>query len=287
MRLHNRTGTVSVGPEPATPKSRWARVTQVVYLLLLLAFLAYLLQLGWRYATRLDLEGQIQVQTWVLGAPQAGQVTPQVFRGQAIRRGEVLARIDPQLICEERLLEDRRLEQVPHDLRLAKAEGELLGDNASRFGVESLFTHLLERDIGLVPWSVFQRFVHIEQSRISRFGKTRSTLLLLSIDNMEQIHAQLGARAVDLFEALSSVMAGVLRDTDVATSREERFYLFLLSETDIESAEVPRERLLKRLTEVMTANLPTAPALDSQLLEVTGDIDLEAQLQGMASRVRD
>ncbi|TCO76293.1 hypothetical protein [Chromatocurvus halotolerans] len=162
-----------------------------------------------------------------------------------------------------------------------------LGDNAARFGVESLFTHLLERDIGLVPWSVFQRFVHIEQSRIKRFGKTRSTLLFLSIDNMEQIYAQLGARAVELFEALSSVMAGIVRDTDVVTSREERFYLFLLAETGLENAEVPRERLISRLTEVMSANLSANPRLESHLLELTEDVDLEAQLQSMASRPRD
>lgn len=159
-----------------------------------------------------------------------------------------------------------------------------LGDNAARFGVESLFTHLLERDVGLVPWSVFQRFFQIEQSRIQRFGRLHSTLLLLSIDNTEQLYAQLGARAVELFEALSAAMAGIVRDTDVVTSREERFYLFFLADTDVENAEVPRERLINRLNEVMSANLPSAPELDSRLLAVTEELDIEAELQRMASR---
>ncbi|TCO76292.1 HlyD family efflux transporter periplasmic adaptor subunit [Chromatocurvus halotolerans] len=152
MRLHNRTSTVSIGPEPVATKSRGAQFTQFLYLAILVAFLAYLLQLGWRYATRLELTGQVMVETRVLGAPLSGQVTPKVMRAQTVRQGDILALIDPQLACEERLLEDRRLEQVRHDLRLAKAENRLLDERLQRLQQQS-------------PASTVQRALELDNSR--------------------------------------------------------------------------------------------------------------------------
>lgn len=152
MRLHNRTSTVSVGPAPEAPKSRAAKVTQIVYLAVLVAFIAYIVQLGWRYATRLELDGQVMVQTRVLSAPQAGQVTPRVERGELVEQGDTLALIDPQLPCEERVLEDRRLFQVRHALRLARAEEDLVEQRLQRLQDAS-------------PASTVQRALELDNSR--------------------------------------------------------------------------------------------------------------------------
>lgn len=162
-----------------------------------------------------------------------------------------------------------------------------LGENAAHFGVESLFSHLLERDVGLVPWSVFQRLVSLEQARIERYGKSASTLMLLGIRDMEAVYRQLGARARGVFQQLSDVLGAVLRDTDVATSREGSFYLFLLTETELASAERPRQRLLQRLEDVLSANLEEVPSLELRLRAVDASLDLDAQLQALVEPDRD
>lgn len=163
MRLHNRTSTVSVGPPPEPPKSRAAKLTQFVYIAVLVGFVAYLLYLGWRYAFRLELDGQVMVGTRVLSAPQAGQVAPQVERDQVVEPGDTLALIDPQRVCEERVQEDRRLVQTRHELRLAQAEEALVEQRLQRLREDS-------------PASTVQRALELDGSRGDRLVEWRERL---------------------------------------------------------------------------------------------------------------
>lgn len=133
MRLHNRRrATLALGPDPEPPRSPFAALTQVLYLLLLAALVGYIAWLSWGYATRLEMRGQVNVQTRVLGAPRGGQVSLRVARGDRVDGGDALAVIDPQLDCAPSLLEDRRLEELRHRLRVARAREEQLAQRLQR-----------------------------------------------------------------------------------------------------------------------------------------------------------
>lgn len=156
-----------------------------------------------------------------------------------------------------------------------------IGVNGAKFGIASLFTNILERDVGLLPWNVFERLVSLEASRIARSGRFSSSLLLLRFDGMQRVHLELGERAKQIFEAMSDELSNVLRNTDVVSTRNDSLYTVLLTETSLSDAERPQQRIVESIGSILAANLAEPPHLSVRLVALNDEVDLSNEMSAM------
>jgi len=127
MKLRNRSSAVAGGSEGRAPPARASRITQLIYLLALGILLFYIGRLVYEYFRYIDARGQVIVEEISLASPVSGEVEQLgAGAGETVGAGQLLARIDPEMVCGQDPALDPRLERVAHDLRLAAGTFELL-----------------------------------------------------------------------------------------------------------------------------------------------------------------
>jgi len=164
--------------------------------------------------------------------------------------------------------------QRRRDIKRYRVTG--IGENAARYGMENLFTRVLERDVGLVPWPVFERFAAVEQARVERYDRARSALLCLRLQDIDTLYERIGARSGEVFQALGAVFRSVLRRSDVIAARNTSLFVILLTETDQQQAGIARERLLAGIADLLESNLQYRPSIDTRIAPVAADTDAAA-----------
>ena len=125
----------------------------------------------------------------------------------------------------------------------------------------------------LLNSSAFRQFLDIEQSRIERYQRSESSILLLEIADLETIYLRVGSRAPELFNELAGVFKQVLRRSDAITSSNDGFFAALLTETSEENASRAVERLDQGLNDLFIANMDHTPHIRSSITPVHKDLD--------------
>ncbi|MGR8921054.1 MAG: TackOD1 domain-containing metal-binding protein [Gammaproteobacteria bacterium] len=154
-----------------------------------------------------------------------------------------------------------------------------LGTNAAIFGFNSLFQNLLESEVRLLPYDVFEHFVQVEEARIKRYRVSRSCVLVLDIEDLEDIYLSVGARAGEVFGELSQVFKAVLRESDIVSSRSESVFLALLTETAPEHAERARERLETGIRDLLRSNLDRDPKFRCAIFSIEPGLVLAERIE--------
>lgn len=150
-----------------------------------------------------------------------------------------------------------------------------IGKNTAMYGLDTLFSSLLESELNLQGYDTFGAFFRVERARIARYHKSASSLLMMSLADLDQVYLEAGARAKEIFGELGQLFRAVLRDSDVLTARTESVFVILLTETDVVAAERALERLRERLTGLLEVNLGRDPNIQAQLLAVEEGLDLD------------
>lgn len=133
-------------------------------------------------------------------------------------------------------------------LRPIKAyELSSLGQNAALYGIDSLFSQLLEDQLTVVEFTTFKHFLKLEQLRTMRYKKTESTLAVIKLIGVEETYLALGNKANDYITELANLFVTTFRETDVLSVRNETLFCALLTDTDLSGAK----RALQRVEEVM------------------------------------
>lgn len=162
-----------------------------------------------------------------------------------------------------------------------------LGQHAAKFGLDSLFGHVLEQQIPLMPYPSFQKYVKVEAARIERYKKTESTLLLIYLKGLETIYIRMGSRADEMFREISTIIQSVLRTSDIISAKDEAMFAIMLTDTDEDQAKRAVERLDEGLRELATNNLDGTIQLISSLHPVKPKSDPSAQFESMLRKSLD
>ena len=154
-----------------------------------------------------------------------------------------------------------------------------IGNNAAQYGMESLFSNIMETEMKLIPLNSFNDFYRIEAARIKRYKKSVSSLVLLSFDNLEELYIKLGNQAQYIFVELSTVLKSVLRSSDLITARNESIFIIIMTETDSKSAERAIERLQEGISKLFENNLAYTPTLVTKTQEIGPESNPEELLE--------
>lgn len=154
-----------------------------------------------------------------------------------------------------------------------------IGQNAASYGMEALFTKILDSELQLHSFDAFKDFYHIEAARIRRYKKSDSSLVMIALRDIDKLYVRLGGRATEVFGELSTVFRTVLRQSDVITARNESIFFVIMTETSATHAERAVERLREGITGLLANNLDFAPEMSSLIKTVSTDMDLDQTLE--------
>ncbi len=151
-----------------------------------------------------------------------------------------------------------------------------IGRNAAIYGLDNLFTQLLENEITLQPFPVFRQFLQVEVARIKRYALSASSLLFIDLEDLDKLYLSVGRRAGEVFGELGALFRAVLRDSDVISSRSESVFVILLTETSDSAAQIALQRLTQGIRDLLTANLEYDPKIRHRIVGVDAMLDLDA-----------
>jgi len=159
-----------------------------------------------------------------------------------------------------------------------------IGKNAAIYGLDTLFTRIMESKLRLTPMPVFKEFYAIEASRIQRYKVSTSSLTLIHIANMSSVYIRMAHRAKELFEELSVIFRTTLRTCDVMTALNESTFFVIMTETAPQHAERAIERLNERITALLGNNLDFIPEIQSEIFKIDENIELDDTLEAFQEK---
>lgn len=154
-----------------------------------------------------------------------------------------------------------------------------LGQNAAMYGMEALFSSILDSKLRLHSLDDFKRFFDIEDARIQRYKVSSSSLVMIRLKELDTLYIRLGHRAKDVFTELSAVFRAVLRRSDVITARNETIFFVIMTETSAENAARAVERLEEGITALLKNNLEFTPEVIADIKPIVGGMDINATLE--------
>lgn len=149
-----------------------------------------------------------------------------------------------------------------------------IGNNAANYGMEALFIRFLKTEIQIQSFETFTAILQMERARIERYKEPPSTLVLIQLRDVAQLHAKFGRRAREIFAELSAAFKTMLRDSDVITARNESIFLVIMTQTNEQNARHAAGRLQRSIAELLKNNLQ----FESEMFVEVRGIDKETNL---------
>lgn len=154
-----------------------------------------------------------------------------------------------------------------------------IGQNAAIFGLESLFTDILQNKLKLFSPVAFTDFLQIETARIVRYKISNSSLLIMQFPDIEKLQIRLGRRAEEVFIELSAIFKSTLRQSDVISARNESVFFMVLTETALPEAKLVAQRLTDAITQLFKSNLDYSPAIATALKPINKELKVDTLLE--------
>jgi GGDEF domain-containing protein len=145
-----------------------------------------------------------------------------------------------------------------------------LGESAAMYGLDALFTSILQSDLSLCGNREFKRFLTVEKARLARQSTAATSIAVLNFVALNHILSTLGKRSEQIFKELSAVIKAVLRESDVISAFNESLFIVLLTGTSSRDGL----RAMQRLREAIQGVTTTAFAgndgiqIDTQVFDV-------------------
>ena len=154
-----------------------------------------------------------------------------------------------------------------------------IGQNAADYGLEALFTNILDAELNLFSEQAFQDFFHVETARIARYKLSTSSLVMIRFHDLDKLYIKLGAKAREVFYELSMIFKTVLRQSDVITARNETIFFVIMTETSAEHATRAVERLQGGVQALFESNLDFKPEMSVKIEGMYAELDIDATLE--------
>jgi len=152
-----------------------------------------------------------------------------------------------------------------------------IGSNAAIYGMDSLFSKILQPKFNLFSTKDFRQLLLIEKERIGRYKISTSSLVFIQFD-IEKIYISLGANAHELFTELSEIFKSILRSSDVISSQNESLFILLLVETSTQQATVALSRFEQGIGDLLTHNLGYQLDFLSHIEQVSQETELDQSI---------
>ena len=75
-----------------------------------------------------------------------------------------------------------------------------IGMNAAEFGLEALFTSILDTELRLYSATAFSDFFNVEKARIRRYKKSTSSLTMIHFQDLDDLYIRLGKPKIALIQ---------------------------------------------------------------------------------------
>lgn len=154
-----------------------------------------------------------------------------------------------------------------------------IGQNAADYGLDTLFSNILDSELNLFSESAFRDFFRIEKSRIQRYKKSDSSLVIIRFDDLDKLYIKLGSRAREVFHELSIIFKSVLRISDVISAKNETIFFIIMTETTSEYAKRAVERLEQGIFELFKNNLNFNPKTSAKIHSITPELEPDIALE--------
>lgn len=156
-----------------------------------------------------------------------------------------------------------------------------LGQNAARYGMDSLLKTILESNLESIAHDVFEKYLQLEAERITRYKISQSSLIILRLGGIERVYQRLGSRATEVFAEISDALREQLRSSDVFSVRDENIFLILMTETSPEKADVAISRLEERIVSLLNTNLNMECNVRKRVQAVTAGINVSQSIEDL------
>lgn len=159
-----------------------------------------------------------------------------------------------------------------------------LGENSALFGPEQLYHNILGKELNVLEYDVFQKFVDIETARIERYKVSTSSILLVEIRGFADAMAALGQRSTELYKELAHIFSAALRTSDVISTRGQSVFIMLLVETGSEPSEIALRRVTQPIEDLFRDSVSLSADIVSRILPVNNELDLNQVVESFLSR---
>jgi len=159
-----------------------------------------------------------------------------------------------------------------------------IGQNAAIFGLETLFSNILQNKLQLFSPVAFSGFLEIEIARIVRYKVSNSSFLIMQFPDLETLQIRLGRRAEEVFIELSAIFKSTLRQSDVISARNESIFFMVLTETGLPEAQLVAQRLESAITQLFENNLDYSPIISTALKQIDQGLQVETMLEGFLEK---
>lgn len=154
-----------------------------------------------------------------------------------------------------------------------------IGQNAADYGLDALFTNILEHELNLFSEHAFRDFFYIEISRIERYKLSTSSLVMIRFHDLDKLYIKLASKAREVFYELSTIFKSVLRQSDVITAKNETIFFVIMTETSATHAEKAATRLQQGVRALFENNLDFNPEMSIKIKELTAKLDIDSTLE--------
>ncbi len=158
-----------------------------------------------------------------------------------------------------------------------------IGMNAAVFGLDALFTQILQTDLQLYSHQELKHYIKLEQARIERYKKSVSTLGCIYLRNLDQLYNQLGKKTEQLFKELSAVFKSVFRESDMISARNESVFAVVMTETDLNGSHLAMQRLEQAISNLFDDSLDYRIEIKTGFFDISEVHDLELVLERFMS----
>lgn len=111
-----------------------------------------------------------------------------------------------------------------------------IGQTAAYYGLDVLFTNILENEMQLYSANAFRNFYCVEAARMARYKISESSLAMINFVGLDNLYINLGRKAAQIFVELSAIFKAVFRESDVITAHNESIFFVLMTETSFDNA---------------------------------------------------
>ncbi len=158
-----------------------------------------------------------------------------------------------------------------------------LGEASALSGIVYSLQEELRENIEVVSMDKFNVVLNLEIERVRRYKKSLSTIVRLVFDNYADLLTQLGSASTALSRQIVAEIADFVRTTDLVAFIDDRTLLFLLTETSVSNAKIAMDRLMKRITALITENLSVGLKLSYKSLALDGTRPYNEVLKELAA----
>ena len=158
-----------------------------------------------------------------------------------------------------------------------------LGENSAKFGLDALFTSILQTDLKLYSNNEVEQFINIEKARIQRYKLSQTSVAMIHLENLEQLFNRLGKNTKQMFKELSAVFKAVFRESDLITAKNESVFVVVMTETSTENAQKAIERLDENVQNLFQNSLSFDLSMGSAVADVTKVESLDAFVESALS----